>query len=218
MKHEDFLRALGSPVPSVLLKKYPNGNIYQLWGESPELYANAFGHHDDLHKYLGGHSGIDIIGAHRTPICAAHDGYISTIKTDRVSLGGLIIWVTSPVLDLGSGNSCVTTAYGHLDEIIVSQGQNVRKGDVIGYMGNTGFVVSGGVPYWGNAPAGKGTHLHFGLYEFTVTNGVLSPRWNNVMQNSTDPLPYLTGDLSGLIGILKQMVAYIAKLSGNISK
>ena len=44
-------------------------------------------------------------------------------------------------------------------------GQRVKQGDFIGYGGYTGFVVSGTTEYWGNAPAGKGTHLHFGVYE-----------------------------------------------------
>lgn len=213
MKHNDFLMALGNPTPTLDLLKYPRGAIYQYWGESPELYSAAFGHYDDLHKFLGGHSGLDIVGPHRTPIVASHDGFISNIKTDKTSLGGLVVWIQSPTLDLGGKQSCTVTAYGHLDEVRVSLGSQIKKGDVIGYMGNTGFVVAGGVPYWGNAPAGKGTHLHFSLYEFTVNGGVLSPRWNNVMQNSTDPLPYLTGEFTGLIGVLKQMAAYLAKLS-----
>jgi len=213
MKHNDFLLGLANPVPSVVLKKYPQGGIFQFWGENPRLYSEAFGHKDDLHKFLGGHSGLDIVAPHRTPICAAHDGFVSGLKTDPKNLGGLVIWIQSPSLDLNGNQSCLVTAYGHLDEIKVSPGQQVTKGEVIGFMGNTGFVVSGGTAYWGNAPAGKGTHLHFTLYEYTVKDGALSPRWNNKMQNSTDPLPYLRGDFTGSIGVLKQALAYLAKWS-----
>ena len=212
MKHNDFLLSLGNPVPSVTLKKYPLGAIHQLWGENPDLYSNAFGHKDDLHKFLGGHSGLDIVAPHRTPVCAAHDGYVSGLKTDRTSLGGLVVWIQSSPLDLGDRQACVVTAYGHLDEMKVSMGTRVLRGDVIGFMGNTGFVVSGGLPYWGNAPAGKGTHVHFSLYEYLLDGGALVPRWNNAMQNSTDPLPYLTGELTGLAGVLKQALAYLSKL------
>ena len=40
--------------------------------------------------------------------------------------------------------------YGHLSKIEVKQGQKVNKGDLIGFMGNTGITT--------------GNHLHFGLY------------------------------------------------------
>lgn len=62
-------------------------------------------------------------------------------------------------------NSRICTVYCHLDEIAVEPGQVVKQGDLLGYEGNTGFVVSGGTQYWGDAPAGKGVHLHFGLYD-----------------------------------------------------
>jgi len=42
------------------------------------------------------------------------------------------------------------TLYGHLQEILVNEGTFVNKGDLIGYVGNTGYVI------------GKtGCHLHF---------------------------------------------------------
>jgi hypothetical protein len=48
------------------------------------------------------------------------------------------------------------------EEKLVTVGQHVKAGDVVGRMGNSGFVVSGGVPYWGQAnPDKKGTHLHW---------------------------------------------------------
>jgi murein DD-endopeptidase MepM/ murein hydrolase activator NlpD len=211
MKHEDFLYGMTNPAPDVSLDVYPNGSVYQTWGDSPELYSAAFGHNDDLHKYTEGHSGIDIVGAHRTPLVAAHDGTVKAIKTDRASLGGLCLWIDSPPLDFnGMGDSKITTGYGHLDEIVVREGEWVNKGQPIGFMGNTGFVVSGGTPYWGNAPAGKGTHLHFSLYEYVFKNGSLQPRFHNFMQNSSDPLSYLTRNPVGLVTVLKNVLALIA--------
>ena len=219
MNHNAFLEALNSPVPTATLGKWPKGDVRQRWAESPALYSKAFGHTDDLHKFLGGHSGIDIAGAHRTPIVAAHDGFVQNIKTDRITLGGLCMWIQSDTLDLNGVPSCIVTSYAHFDEMTVKLGQRVKQGDLIGYMGNTGFVISGGTAYWGNAPAGKGTHLHFGLYEHILKNGAFVPRWTNPMQNSTDPLPFLSdptpndgkadGDFGGGITALKNALQYL---------
>lgn len=211
MKHQEFLKSLANPVPSAVLKKYPEGDVVQYWAESPELYSRAFGQTDDFSKYAGGHTGIDIRGPHRTPVAAAHDGIVYAVKTDRQSLGGLCLWIRSPSLDLNGQESCITTGYGHFDQIIVKAGQKLKQGDHIGYMGNTGFVISGGTPYWGNAPAGKGTHLHFTLYENIMKNGAWMPRFNNLMQNSSDPLSYLTKgkELGGLTAILRNLSAYL---------
>ena len=50
------------------------------------------------------------------------------------------------------------------ENIPVKVGDRVKAGDVIGYEGNSGFVVSGGVAYWGMSnPDKRGTHLHFGV-------------------------------------------------------
>lgn len=204
-----------NPVPAVSLDLYPKGAVFQHWGENPHLYSAAFGQLDDLHKYTAAHSGLDIVGTQRTPIVAAHEGTVKAIKTDRNTLGGLCLWIDSPPLDFERmGDSAITTGYGHLDEILVSVGQYVRKGQEIAKMGNTGFIVSGGTPYWGNAPAGKGVHLHFSLYEYVTKNGILQPRFQNLMQNTTDPLPYLTGNPIGLITILNHVAAYLRKLAG----
>jgi murein DD-endopeptidase MepM/ murein hydrolase activator NlpD len=165
MNRVDYLRNLTSPLPNAVLKKYPTGNIMQLWGESPELYSAGM---DAFHVAFGGHMGIDIATHHRDPIHAAHRGMVTIVnnnfKDGRLNQGGIEIWITSDEMDgETTGNSRVATVYCHLDETIVRIGQRVEQGEIIGYEGNTGMIVSGGVQFWGNAPAGKGTHLHFGL-------------------------------------------------------
>ena len=107
---------------------------------------------------------------------------------------GREVWVYSPLLDGEAPmNSRVCTVYCHLDEIAVEPGQVVKQGDLLGYEGNTGFVVSGGTQYWGDAPAGKGVHLHFGLYELMLDKDW---KWkqrypkNLPLRGSSDPLPW----------------------------
>ncbi len=52
--------------------------------------------------------------------------------------------------------------YGHMKYIAVKNGQEVKAGQFVGTMGNTGFVVSGNTPYWSTNPY-AGTHLHIGM-------------------------------------------------------
>jgi murein DD-endopeptidase MepM/ murein hydrolase activator NlpD len=223
MKRTDFLRTLKSPLPNAVLKKFPYGSIMQYWSESPELYSIAFGQLDDLHHYLGGHSGIDISTFHGDPVCAAHDGVVDGLREDRTGLGGLVVYLNSPELEDADGGICrIQTAYGHLDRIVVSQGEHVTRGQIIGYEGNTGFVVSGGTPYWGDAPTDAGTHLHFALYEHIKVNGTWRFRYSNPMMNSSDPLPYISdptpfddvadGNLSGLRNVLENARRYLLSL------
>lgn len=219
MKRLDFLYAMTSPVQGAILEKWPKGQIFQYWAENPKLYSSAANHHDAFHTYLGGHMGIDIAGPHQTPILAAHDGIITKTHGERTKQGGLEVWLESePLDDEEPCNSKVRTLYCHLDAFKVKEGQKVYKGQIIGLMGNTGMVVSGGNIFWGNAPPGVGTHLHFGLYEFKKKGKNWIPRYINVLKNSSDPLPYITetpqnpqGNMAGLAILLNNMLRFLLR-------
>jgi murein DD-endopeptidase MepM/ murein hydrolase activator NlpD len=89
------------------------------------------------------HKGVDMMGARGTPLVAVGNGYITT---SYGVLGGNIVWLHA---DHG-----VSYFYAHLDGYPGSlvSGQRVARGDVIGYMGDTGN------------PAPGAYHLHFGIY------------------------------------------------------
>jgi murein DD-endopeptidase MepM/ murein hydrolase activator NlpD len=221
MNRVDFLKTLRSPVPNLVLKKYPDGDIMQYWGENPALYSMYFGQHDDFSIHVSGHTGVDIAGPHRTLIYAAHDGTVNFAGGRTSDTGGLQVYLDSPLLDQETPqNSMIRTAYAHFDELAVKTGDVVSRGALLGYMGNTGFVVSGNSAYWGNAPAGTGTHLHFGLHE-SIADGLggWKPRYPNPMGNTVDPLPYISdptpnddvadGNLSGLMIVLQNLAQYL---------
>ena len=86
---------------------------------------------------MTGHKGMDIAAAGGTPIYAAHDGRISS-TTGHWTYGNVVM------VDNGDG---VTTLYAHMSSIAATVGQQVKKGDVIGYVGSTGRST--------------GNHLHF---------------------------------------------------------
>lgn len=74
-----------------------------------------------------------------TPVVAAAGGTIQRTGFDRV--GGNRITILH--------SNGVVTYYGHLSKFLVGSGQSVNTGDIIGYMGNTGYAT--------------GCHLHFAV-------------------------------------------------------
>ena len=87
------------------------------------------------------HSGTDIAVPEGTPILAAADGTV-TVANALDSWGGSYGYYVK--LDHGGG---LTTLYAHCSSICVTAGQQVKAGEVIAYVGQTGRAT--------------GPHLHF---------------------------------------------------------
>jgi len=111
-----------------------------------------------IYKISKFHAGMDFTAPLGTEIYASGDGTISGVFSNKRGMGNYIL------IDHGFGYSSI---YAHLDSFAVRTGQKVRRGDVIGYVGNTGMSV---------AP-----HLH---YEIKL-NG-----------SNVDPVNYFFNDLS----------------------
>mgnify|MGYP004570070677 CR=1 FL=1 len=94
------------------------------------------------------HWALDVAIAAGTPVYAAADGKVLVAKWHD-SYGNFVL------IDHGGGYS---TLYAHFSSIAVSAGQSVSSGQVIGYVGTTGFS--------------KGNHLHF---EFRVNGQKKNP-------------------------------------------
>ena len=88
------------------------------------------------------HKGIDIHARRGTPVVAVCDGVI--VEKDHTLIGGKTLWLKSATYGWKA-------YYAHLDRQLVKEGQRVRKGQVIGTIGNTGNART--------TPA----HLHFGI-------------------------------------------------------
>lgn len=119
---------------------------------------NGFGmrYHPILH-YSRPHEGIDIINDSGTPIYASAEGTVD-FTGHQAGYGVLI--------EINHGYS-LKTKYGHLSKILVHEGQQVKRGDLIARSGNTGLS--------------EGPHLHYEV------------RINGVAQN---PIDYFIDDLS----------------------
>jgi murein DD-endopeptidase MepM/ murein hydrolase activator NlpD len=94
------------------------------------------------------HEAIDIMAPRRTPVVAAQDGRIVKLFTSKA--GGLTIYQVDP-----SETFCYY--YAHLDGYAdgVREGQVVKRGQTIGYVGSTGNASA-------DAP-----HLHFAIFRLT---------------------------------------------------
>ncbi len=87
------------------------------------------------------HLGVDFCGPKNTEIFATADGIVTLVKQSRKGYGNEI------VVDHGFGHC---TRYAHLNSILVEEGQQVERGQLIGLMGNTGRST--------------GTHLHYEVW------------------------------------------------------
>lgn len=101
-----------------------------------------------LFNYWKYHSGIDIGASYGANILAAASGTV-ILSQDYGGYGECII------IDHGGGN---TTLYGHMNQRLVSVGDTVTGGELIGYVGDSG---------WSSGP-----HLHF---EVTLSGELVDP-------------------------------------------
>lgn len=98
------------------------------------------------------HEGIDIAATYATPVLAVADGYVSRVTENN--LGGNVIFLNPYEKDF-------SVYYAHLSKQIAVSGQQVKAGDTLGLVGNTGNAKNT-VP-----------HLHFGIYS---KGGAIDPQ------------------------------------------
>ncbi len=98
------------------------------------------------------HAGIDIIGTKRTMIIAPSRGVV-VVKGFDQRLGNYLVL---------EHNENVKTIYGHLHKVSIEKGMQVKRGETLGLMGNTGLSTS--------------CHLHYGV----IVNG-----------RTVDPMQYI---------------------------
>ncbi len=97
------------------------------------------------------HEGIDIVNDRGTPIYAAANGLVEVAGRNLGGYGNMVM------VDHGYG---YTTVYGHLSKVVAREGQQVKRGDLIGLCGETGIATN--------------SHLHYEV------------RLNGVQQNPRD--------------------------------
>ncbi len=88
---------------------------------------------------LKNHNGIDLATKEGSPVYAVKDGAVAFVIENDKEFGNYII--------LQHDKGKTTSVYAHLQSATVQQYQNVKKGEIIGYVGHTGMAT--------------GDHLHF---------------------------------------------------------
>jgi murein DD-endopeptidase MepM/ murein hydrolase activator NlpD len=139
---------VGKPISGLRLS-WPmvSFTITQPFGPSTVLLEPPYG------KYKHFHTGIDIAAPLGTPVMAAADGLVVAVGHTKTGYGNYV------VIAHGGG---IATLYGHLLATNANIGDGVKRGQVIGFEGSTGYST--------------GPHVHF---ELRVNNQVI------------DPMPYL---------------------------
>ena len=115
-----------------------------------------------IYKIVKFHYGMDFTAPTGTEVYSTGDGVVENITSSRRGYGNHII------INHGFGYK---TLYAHLDRFNVRQGQRVKRGDVIGFVGNTGLSI---------AP-----HLH---YEVELNGEKVDP--SNYYFNDLSPEEY----------------------------
>ncbi|MBN1416801.1 MAG: M23 family metallopeptidase [Bacteroidales bacterium] len=111
-----------------------------------------------IYKIRKFHYGIDFTAPTGTEVYATGDGTIEKIESSQRGYGNCVI------IDHGYG---MKTLYAHLNGFAAKQGQKVKRGDVIAFVGNTGMSTS--------------PHLHYEV----IRNG-----------NKVNPINYFFNDLT----------------------
>lgn len=169
--HEDLVIALNEKVDLLRRKLYieskSQDEVVELAEKKEKLYAaipaiqpisnkqlhalsSGFGWRTHpIYKVKKMHPGIDFAASIGTPIYATADGRIAEVSVKFSGYGKMV------EIDHGFG---YRTRYAHMHEFAVRSGQSVKRGDLIGYVGNTGMST---------AP-----HLH---YEVLINGSKVNP-------------------------------------------
>lgn len=96
-----------------------------------------------INQYYGwSHTGIDIDGDYTDPIYASADGSVTEAGWNSGGYGLQVVI---------AHDGGLKTRYGHASKLFVKVGEEVKRGEVIGYVGTTGRST--------------GTHLHYEVYK-----------------------------------------------------
>lgn len=132
-----------------------------------DIYINQpFGvNYVGFYEQLGlkGHNGLDFKAKTGCEVLATHDGKVTKAKEAE----GLYKYIELQ----GDG---FRTRYGHLSNLLIGQGTDVKEGQVIALSGNSGKYTTG-------------PHLHFDLKEIIDGRTV---NYNNGYKGAIDPAPY----------------------------
>lgn len=148
----------------MICKPYKNAKLSDI--------SNPFGANP---QWYGGipHSGIDWVSSYGTPLVAPEDCIIDNIITDENVSEDLAPFARGyGIIMKGMSESMGGRfhLYWHCQPVFpVGLGQQVKQGEIVAFMGNSGFVMRGGVTIpveIRSKPPYPGTHVHQEIFTF----------------------------------------------------
>lgn len=126
---------------------YPAAEFYPVSGE-----LGCFGWR--IHPTVGGgrhHDGVDLAMPEGTEVLASASGEVTYVSTDPQAFQNCGACISYGAYIIIKHDDDYTTKYAHLSEILVSAGDTISQGQIIGKSGNSG--------------GSTGPHLHFEINE-----------------------------------------------------
>lgn len=111
-----------------------------------------------IYKIKKFHDGMDFTAPTGTEVYATGDGVVSKVKSSYRGYGKRV------VIDHGFGYE---TRYAHLTSFNVRRGEKVKRGDVIGYVGNSGLSTAPHLHYEVEKDGEKVNPVHFYFNDLT---------------------------------------------------
>ncbi len=168
-------------------------------------------------KYSTKHRGVDLVGYKNGKKCAdtvisLDSGKVIAVKTGQKNnhnATGIASYGNYVQVEYSNG---YTSIYAHLKDVYVKKGQNIKKGEAIGYMGDTGNAY--------------GVHLHFELRKNKNYSSCIDPTYYienglNINQvyyrvySNTDKRWFNTTSNGKTAGNLKSIIGGIQVRSNN---
>jgi murein DD-endopeptidase MepM/ murein hydrolase activator NlpD len=149
-KIEDLLRQADLQDSTFARMAHHVSSQYDLWAQRPSIWpvrgrvTSGFGYR--IHPFFKRnmfHEGLDIANRLWTPVVATADGMV--VEVERSGDWGNVV-------EIEHRSSGITTRYAHLRQATVVEGQVVKRGELVGYLGNSGRST--------------GPHLHYELARF----------------------------------------------------
>ncbi len=135
--------------------------------------ASYFGYRiHPIYKVLRMHEGIDFTAPVGTPIYATGDGVIEHLKHKMTGYGKVIM------INHGYGYE---TLYAHMSKRIAKPGQHVKRGEIIGYVGNTGRSTGPHVHYEVRKNGKPVNPIHFFYQDLTPA------QYEEMIENASRP-------------------------------
>ena len=147
--------------------------IFPLKETEIKYISSYFGYRPDpIYKIEKFHSGIDFSAQMGTDAYATGDGVVCEVEKGHWGYGNMV------VIDHGYGYK---TRYAHLQKAAVRKGQHVKRGQLIGFIGNTGKTT--------------GVHLHYEVLKNDVQidpinfffNDLTPDEYAQILEQSTLP-------------------------------